>query len=296
MEFMGYDRKEYEEKIKTSPLFTLDKDTESSAYKRESMNMAGNLYGYLCAGNRVYEPAGEEITLLAIRCIENYDATKGEFLHYFNAAWKLEYSRIRRDQREEERLRGMYVTEKLRRTARCVKILKQGSPNYGTEEFYDTVSEAIGCTEEEYREAEEFISTTVYSDTYTNEEGEEQSRWDMIPSRKNFVDELASKGDVEEILRTIQEEYNHLQERQKGIVSDVMTKEVCPAVDCEKILHYSFVNKSMVQSWLKGGKLPTQREIAEKYGRNEASVSRTMNKFHEKVKEEWLKRKMQGEG
>lgn len=292
---MGYDRKEYEEKIKASPLFTLDKDTEYTAYDRERTNMVGNLFRYLCAVKAVYKDFGLEIFTLAARCIDNYDATKGEFLHYFNAAWKLEYSRIRRDQWEAERLRGMHATEELRRTARRMKIWKQGSPNYGTEVYDHTLAEAIGCTEDEYREAEEFISTTVYSDTYINEEGEEQSRWDTISDRKDFVDKLTSREDAEEALRTIEEEYNRLQERQKAIVSDVMTKEICPAVDYEKILHYSFVNKSMVQSWLKSGKLPTQREIAEKYGRNEASISRTRKEFREKVKEEWLKRKMQGE-
>ena len=182
-----------------------------------------------------------------------------------------------------------------RRSLRQYETLKQNSPNYGTEAFYDTVSAAKGWSKEKIQKLEGQSSTTVYSDTYINEEGEEQSRWDMIPSRKDFVDELASREDAEEALRTIEEEYNRLQERQKAIISDVMTKEICPAVDCEKILHYSFVNKSMVQSWLKSGKLPTQREIAEKYGRNEASISRTRKEFREKVKEEWLKRKMQGE-
>lgn len=293
---MGYDRKEYEEKIKASPLFTLDKDTEYTAYKRELSDMIENLCCYALSGRwAAYEPFGLEILILVTECIKNYNASKGEFLHYFNAAWKRERFRIDRDQREDEKYRGLHVVEDDRRSLRQYETLKQNSPNYGTEAFYDTVSAAKGWSKEKIQKLEGQSSTTVYSDTYINEEGEEQSRWDMIPSRKDFVDELASREDAEEALRTIEEEYNRLQERQKAIISDVMTKEICPAVDCEKILHYSFVNKSMVQSWLKSGKLPTQREIAEKYGRNEASISRTRKEFREKVKEEWLKRKMQGE-
>ena len=49
---------------------------------------------------------------------------------------------------------------------------------------------------------------------------------------------------------------------------------------------YSFINKDVIKEWKKSGVLPTQREIAGKYERNEASVSRTVKDFQKKLKKE----------
>ena len=49
---------------------------------------------------------------------------------------------------------------------------------------------------------------------------------------------------------------------------------------------YSFINKDAIKEWKKSGVLPTQREIAGKYERNEASVSRTVKDFQKKLKKE----------
>ncbi|MDO4492123.1 MAG: hypothetical protein Q4B85_13765, partial [Lachnospiraceae bacterium] len=47
---------------------------------------------------------------------------------------------------------------------------------------------------------------------------------------------------------------------------------------------YHFINQKILQGYITLGILPTQRDIARKYGRNEASISRTMKQFLEKVK------------
>jgi hypothetical protein len=41
----------------------------------------------------------------------------------------------------------------------------------------------------------------------------------------------------------------------------------------------------MVTEYIKIGKIPTQREIAAKFGKNEASISRTIKGFFDKLKE-----------
>ena len=43
---------------------------------------------------------------------------------------------------------------------------------------------------------------------------------------------------------------------------------------------------TMAEEWNKKGTLPTQRELARKYGRDEASISRTVRTFLEKLKRE----------
>lgn len=288
---MKYNREECKAQIEASPLFMLNKDTEYVAYSRESLRMVENLYCYLLAINEsAYEPFGLEIYTLAAECIKNYDATKGKFLHYFNAAWKREYSRIQRNQKEDEFRRGVHVSEDDCRNVRKYMRLKraeQDSSACGNEERYHKLVAVLGQPVDKIRYMDELSSMNVCSDTYTNGEGEEQSVWDTLSTKGSFVDELESDEEIEAIFQEIDKQYGCLQERQKGIVSDVITIRVCPDINWERIQQqqYSFLNKSIVENWLKNGKLPTQREIAEKYGRNEASISRTINKFIEKLRE-----------
>ena len=92
---MYYDKSKYESLIMNSPLFGIDKEQETTAYKRESYKMVEYLYCYLLAINeRDYEPCGSEIMDVATRFINNFDSSKGVFLYYFNSAWKQEYSHI----------------------------------------------------------------------------------------------------------------------------------------------------------------------------------------------------------
>ena len=90
---MKYDKAYYEKLITQSPVFTLDKEIEVSAYRREALKLVEYLYCYLLGINQSkYEPFGYEITVVAKRCIQNFSPAFGDFLHYFNAAWKKERS------------------------------------------------------------------------------------------------------------------------------------------------------------------------------------------------------------
>ena len=48
---MQYDKKKYEQLISDSPLFSLDKEIEYAAFKRESYRMVELLYCYLLSIN-----------------------------------------------------------------------------------------------------------------------------------------------------------------------------------------------------------------------------------------------------
>ena len=107
---MYYDKGKYESLIMNSPLFGIDKEQETTAYKRESYKMVEYLYCYLLAINeRDYEPYGSEIMDVATRCINNFDSSKGVFLYYFNSAWKQEYSHIMGEKISDERFHGIRI-------------------------------------------------------------------------------------------------------------------------------------------------------------------------------------------
>ena len=89
---MGKSRVEYENLIRNSILFSLDRNTQATTYRREALKLVEYLYLYLVAINAdKYTEFGLEITETANRCIKNYTADAGDFLNYFNSAISKEY-------------------------------------------------------------------------------------------------------------------------------------------------------------------------------------------------------------
>ena len=92
---MNKSRIEYEKLIRTSILFSLDRETQTVAYKRESLKMAEYLYLYVTSINAdKYSEYGLEIAQTAKRCIKNYTKESGDFLNYFNSAISKEYRKV----------------------------------------------------------------------------------------------------------------------------------------------------------------------------------------------------------
>lgn len=269
-----------------SPLFSLDRETEYTAFKRESYRMIEYLYCYLLSINeKEYEPYGCEITEVATRCISNFNAEKGVFIHYFNAAWKQEYSHIACMRLQEEKYRGLRITEGDRRAVKkYVRLAEQFGINTLSEEMYKKLSDIMELPLERIIELAKLSGITVCGDSYTGDDGDEQSLWDQLPGEEDIGLNIETAEEIEAILNRIEAAFCSLQARQKTIVSDMITIKICSFLTGESAERFSFVSKSVIEEWKKSRSLPTQREIAEKYGRNEASISRTVKDFLGKIK------------
>ena len=283
---MQYEKQKYENLISESPLFLLDREREYAAFKRESYRMIELLYCYLLSINQYeYEPYGCEITEVAIRCISNYDGSKGVFLHYFNSAWKQEYSHIMGRKLEEEKYRGLRITEEDRRAVRkYIKLARQMSSGGSMDQLYKKLSLAMEFPVERIMELAQLDSVTVGSDSYIGDDGEEQSLWDQIPGNESIGQNIETAENIEELLRRLENVYGSLQERQKPIVSDMITARICTFLTEAEDGRFTFVSNSVMERYRKDGSVPTQRDIAQKYGRDEASISRTVNTFLKKLK------------
>lgn len=279
---MGYNKEEYEKLITGSRLFSLNKETESVAFRKESYKMVEYLYCYLLAQNeKKYEPFGCEITEVATRCINNYDESKGEFLHYFNSAWKQEYSHLSGNQAVDERLHGVKISEG---DKRALKKYLRYEASLGKDLSRRETHEAIALLMEKPLEIIIEIADLVdYHITYNeiiDSSGESTSLFDQISDGHLVEEKLLSEDRIFGILTAIESTFLSLQQRQKPIISDMMTIRVADAITelGLDISGYSFINAEILQQSLKN-KLPSQRAIAEKHGKNEASISRTVKEF-----------------
>jgi DNA-directed RNA polymerase sigma subunit (sigma70/sigma32) len=244
------------------------------------------LYCYLLSINEnEYEPYGCEITEIATRCISNFDISKGIFLHYFNSAWKQEYSHIIGKKIHEDKYRGLRIAEEDRRAVRkYIRLADQLGMDCASEELYMKLSEAMALPTERVKELAKLSTLNVCGDNYKSDDGDEQSLWDQLPGNASVSHRIETAEEIKAILERIEKAFNSLQVRQRPIVSDMITIKICSLLTETRVGQFSFISDSVITEWIKRGTVPTQRDIAKKYGRDEASVSRTLNDFLKKLK------------
>lgn len=284
---MRYEKEKCERLILESTLFSLNKEEQYSAYKRELYRMIENLYCYLMSINEsAYEPYACEITEVATRCINNFDENKGEFLHYFNKSWKQEYSHILGRENQEEKYRGLKISEEDKRTVKRYKrLLQQHGEEYSQKELYDHLSEAMDIPVDEIKRIDQLNSTSVIGATSTCDDGEKINLWDYMTDDFLIETEFITEDKVRNILEKIEDVYINLRKRQQAIISDLLTIKLFEIIDTEN-LNYSFLNHELVNEMVTSKIVRNQRDIAVKYNRDEASISRTYKEFVKKVKRE----------
>ena len=283
---MGYNKADYERLITESKLFSLNKETESVAFRKESYKMVEYLYCYLLAQNeKKYEPFGCEITEVAVRCINNYDETKGVFLHYFNAAWKLEYSHLCGNQAVDDRLHGVKITESEKRAIK--KYLRYEASlgkDLSRRELCEAIAEILDQPIEVVAEIAELVEYRMVDNEIMDDDGGRTSLFDQLSDGHLVEENILTSARVEEILTVIEGAFLSLQQRQMPIISDMMTIRLASTIVETGVdtSSYSFISKEVLSQYSKD-QLPSQRTIAEKYGKNEASISRTVKEFIKKL-------------
>ncbi len=284
---MTNEKERYEQLISHSTLFSLDSNSEPSAYQREQLRLIENLYCYLMSIRRdKYENYGLEITETAKRCIRSYDKSKGQFLTYFLSAWKQEYSHITSDQVLDEKLHGIKISEDDKRNVvRYIKLVNSMSGNLSPKEIYKRLSDSMGLTIADVERIASIEETTVSSDITADSEGNELSLWDQFESEDILFDEIGGAEDVTTWLKEIDSVFARIQERQKRIVSDLLTVRLCQQLPYQVLKHFqcNFLNYDIIETWYTTGEIPSQKAIAEKHGKREASVSRTLREFCKKI-------------
>lgn len=285
---MNDEREKYEQLIRSSQLFSFDREEQPTAFRREAYKMIEYLYRCFLRGSEEEEYSCEFVET-AQRCIRNYDASKGEFLHYFNAAWRYERSHIRGRQAAENVLHGIKVSEDdLRKFKNYKKFLERFDGSMPKKELYKKIAAVSGLSLEEVQQADRLSQIKVSESTAVNAEGEDFNCIEQLAAGESFnVDRsLIDQSELKEQLDQIEAEFQTLQKRQKGLISDLLTARLWELLEEQRIesVQYSFINDDIIQKNLKSGRIVTQADIAKKYGRSEASVSRTLKKFIEKLK------------
>ena len=284
-------RKDYEKLINSSNLFTLDRDKDVNEYKRERIKMIEYLYLYITSvkdkeKREKLKDYACEIVETASFCIDNFDRSRGEFLHYFNSTWKIELSHITGREIDEKKYRGVNISKKARSlVVKYLKLADECGSEYTREELLEHLSMAEGIPVEKLRKIAVIASISVGSDTYVNEDGEEQSILDIFSESSSPEEDYCEAESIIDILKAVDAVFDSLQERQKPVISDMLTCRLCSFISEYESADYHFVSKDILDSYKEGQRVPTQRELAVRYGCKESSLSRTIAGFEKKLRE-----------
>ena len=284
------EKEKYEQLIHDSPLFLLDREQDRIAYRREALKMVEYLYCYLLSIHESrYAEYGLEITETARRCIASFDASSGnDFLHYFNAAMAKEYRRASAKRTMEKARGGLHVPEEEDRNIRqLLKFLRTKGITDPTEEQLRRLADAQGVSLDTLRAAVQTMrETSVVSDVYCGENGEEMSLFDTVVADGEIGDELLGREACASVLSNVEAAFLACQDRQKPLLSVMLTAKIA-AVVCQHeipVSDFTFVDKQLLAEYIQTGTIPTQRGVAARFGKNEASLSRTLREFLEKIK------------
>ena len=285
----------YEKKIAESPVFSLDKDTV--AYANAVLELKKNLYLYVLSWNKEkYMEYGLEIMDVATRCINNYTVDEEiPFLHYFNNAWKKEYGHALGRKTVDEAYGGVHFTKDDKAKMYLYRKIEQAAVSKGIDvssnDFFAFLSDSTGWDIDECYQVSEMFHGKKISEYQQGEDGEDISLFDTIADTDAVDKGIEEIESVEIRLAQIEDVFLTLQDRQKPLISSLMTARLLGEMG-EYILsqeisigQYSFFDVNIVRSYIRFGTLPSQKDIAQLHGKLEASVSRSLSTFLNTLKE-----------
>lgn len=292
-----YTREEYENLINNSPLFEIDEESAPMLYKAERYNFLTHLtdyYRFYIYPNKPLDFYSMTLILTANECIKYYNRGKGQFLHLFNTAMKRELHIAKAIEIIEEKRQGIKLSKEDDKLIRKVVMFAK-SKNL---DIYDSatqekISDALNIDIAKLKEIIIINDNAVgVPSTIINEDGDEIELFDLQPSKeKNAEEKIIEIDSLNDRLRDIEAEYLDAQDRQKKILSMLLTTEIIKSqgLDLIKTNRFAFFNRDILDYFELNHTLPTAKIIGELCGVSEQSISRTYKNFKIKLKQRIVK-------
>ena len=291
-----FTREEYENLINNSPLFEIDKESSPALYKSERYNfltLLTDYYRLFIYPNKPLDSYSMTLMETAMECIKYYDKDKGEFLHLFNSSMKRDLHIAKAKEIIEEKRQGIRVSNEDDKLIRKIFALANSK---GLDIYDLTVQQKISkALNLEFSRLQELLrindDAVAVSSTVTNDDGDEVELFDLQSSHeKNAEDKMADESAFVSLVEKINGVFNTVQDRQKKLLSMLLTVEIIKACDedlgkARQVLEdKELFNEEVLDYYEKHGELPTAKQIGVICGVSEQSLSRTYKNFKEKLK------------
>lgn len=291
-----YTREEFENLINNSPLFDVDKLNNPELYKSEKFALFTLLADYYRTYIFPYKPLEDySYTLIetATECLKYYDRAKGEFLHLFNKAMKRDLGIAKAKEIIETHRQGIQLsTYEEQMIRKVLSFAKSKNLDVYDGEIQAKIGLALGiCVGELANLIRINDNAVAVASTVANDDGDEIELFDLKADSADTPEETVILSDgLRELVVQIDKVFQTVQERQKKLLSLLLTAEIVKALEYDvkktvKLLRgYSFFNTEIIDWYEKHGDIPTAKQIGETCGVSEQSLSRTYKNFKEKLK------------
>lgn len=291
-----FTREEYENLINNSPLFEIDKESSPALYKTERYNFLTILTDYYrlyIYPNKPLDSYSMTLMETAIECIKYYNKSKGEFLHLFNSSMKRDLHIAKAKEIIEEKRQGIRVSSEDDKLIRkIIAFANSKSLDIYHVVVQEKISMALGIALSRLQELLRINDDAVaVSSTVTNEDGDEIELFDLQASHeKTAEDKMADESAFISLVEKIDDAFSSVQERQKKLLSMLLTVEIIKACDedldkaRQSLEDKDIYNAEVFDYYNKNGALPTAKQIGVLCGVSEQSLSRTYKNFKEKLK------------
>ena len=290
---MGHqDKNYYEQLIKDSPYFLLDKTTEVTRAKAEKHKLETNIYLYVCELNqKKYQDYGLEILKITDKCLKYYNSDMGDFLNYFSKVLKKDFAIIKAKEYVEQSKRGVYIPEEDRLNLNKLrKFLQVKGINFTSQEFIDEACEILSIEKEKVEELIKLEKYEFLSSREKNTQGEEYDIFDIVENgEKSFFEKMIEQEDSQKFLNCIELVFKEKKQSQRGILAALLTSKIVAIFSEDKTIYsmvkkMSYFDEDIYTDYVLKGKTYSAREIAKKFGVLEQSVSRIYAGFVESFK------------
>jgi hypothetical protein len=286
-------REELEDLINGSSLFLIDRVKDKECFEIEKDKFLYYIAKLMeIIHKKTFKNIGYEIIIVARDCIKSYKAECGPFLNYFNTALKKKLLTEKAKEMANKHRGGMTLDEKTEQTIRqIVKYAKARNENIYNIGFAKKASDALGIPLQKIEEmiAINYNITTQSGNNYIlDKDGNSSELFEFITDTTETTEGIVKFDAVREIVISIDVIFKEQQERIKPLLKKLLTARLIKTLeeisaieeDTQKL---TFFDKDIYLDYIKLGKIPTAREIADEFERDEASVSRTLKKFLEKI-------------
>ena len=297
---------EYEKKIEqaSAELFSLDKDMQRVDYKRGALKLTDLVVNYFYTVNQeYYMEFGLEMTETTQKCIENFSSEEGEFLRYLRVSIKMACKKAfaeAQDAQYRSGITGIEYDKKLLSKMRKFFLEKGISLTEYTDEYISLAAQELEVKEKRLREAidNDRNSKVVFEFFSKNEDGEDVSIFDLIKSDESVDSRVLHREKCKDYLNRVEAVYNSCQDRQKPVVSDLLTVMLCKSelfddVDLDIYIDlididyrfYNFINVDIFKEYVLNHNLPKNLDIAKKHKVADQATSRTKKDLLKKLRE-----------
>lgn len=287
---MTYSKEEYERLINNSPIFEVDKEKDIALYRRARYNLLCLITDYYrlhIYKNRMLEDYSLTLMETADECIKYYQREKGDFINLLNHNMKRNFGIAKAKEAADKYRQGITLSEKNEKMIRAI-VAYVKSKNLDLRDTSirnkiatalkmpaDLISELLAMNE----------NATVQSSVVRNDDGEEVELFDLRQDPADTPEKKAiSRAALTERLGDIETAFNSTQNRQKKLLSMLLTAKLLDEFGEIGILFgRAFYDESVSEFYKQSGQVLTAKQIAEKCGVSEQSVSRTYKNFIAKI-------------